>query len=146
MRISELKSPYKELAELRRNNGDWIESLYSAFTWQCTPEGSVFWCDVIHGKYPPIPDESLKELQFEWVIGKEYEFSDGYNTAWRKRKLIAVLPDNLPKRFIVQIEDGVNRWASYDQIRHIEPQIKEVTIEENAEKFGVSVESIKIKK
>lgn len=143
MRISELKSPYKELAELRRDKDD--DYLLVAFDWALTLEGGGFWSDVDNGEYPPIPDESLKELQGEWVIGQEYEFSDG-DMYWDKFKLIAVLPENFNFRFIVQREKYPNDFTTYKHIRHIEPQIKEVTIEEIAEKFGVSVESIKIKK
>ena len=143
MVISELKSPYKELAELRRNNRYSIESLIDAFTWGETPEGYNFWDDVDEGHYPPIPTESLKELD-GWVIGEEYEFSDGYT--WRKRKLIAILPKKYKFRFIVQHGESPNSHSCYSKIRHIQPQIKEVTIEEIAEKFGVSVDTIKIKK
>ena len=63
MKISELKSPYKELAELRRKNKDSFDNLIEAFGWEKTPEGHDFWSSVDDGEHPPIPTESLKKLE-----------------------------------------------------------------------------------
>lgn len=141
MRISELKSPYKELAELMRVKRK-TDELIGAFDWGETPEGTSFWRDVDKGEYPPIPAESLKELG-EWVIGQEYEFSS-CNDYFYKGKLLAIVAHEF--KYISDVYEGYGNPTAWKQIRHIQPQVKEVTIEEIAEKFGVSVESIKIKK
>jgi hypothetical protein len=122
MRISELKSPYKELAKLRMAKRE-TDELILFFRWRDTPEGSDFWCDVSLGKYPPIPAESLKELG-EWVIGGEYEFSDGDGN-WEIGKLLGIVDHEHP--YIVLLDARLYPYSRL-LIRHIEPQVKEVTI------------------
>jgi hypothetical protein len=132
MKISELKSPYKELAELRKDSS---QELIGYFSWSDTPEGHYFWRDVDNGKYPPIPAESLKELG-EWVIGGEYEFSDGDGNweigkeyefthesmrGWGKRELVAILPKEYKDRYIVSSRSIKKGWTYMSDIRYIEP-------------------------
>jgi hypothetical protein len=73
MKISELKSPYKELAELRRSLE--IDILHNAIVWNKTPEGYEFWKSIYNGGHPQIPLESLEELYekglLKWSNGKE---------------------------------------------------------------------------
>lgn len=216
MKISELKSPYRELAELRRGDRS-LDGLGSAFNWRDTIEGHFFWKNVNQGECPAIPSESLKELKQidmkdligkkvkgfkfeggkynglsyecymdkhigevgeitkyypegyynvrfngcdwcypaslieeylveEWEIGKEYEFTHESMGGWVKKKLLAILPDEYKDRYIVSSGVTSKGWTYMSAIRHIEPKVKEVTLEDIAEKFGVSVESIKIKK
>jgi hypothetical protein len=61
----------------------------------------------------------MEDLIDEWIIGKEYEFSD-HGHKWFKRKLLAVLPENYDYRYIVRDGISENAWASYMQIRPIE--------------------------
>ena len=71
MKISELKSPYRELAELRReqaSTGSEVDDLSQAFFWHETPEERLWWDEVLEGNYPEIPAESLKELE---LAGKQ---------------------------------------------------------------------------
>ena len=94
--------------------------------------------------YPAAEIEA--HLVDEWVVGQEYEFSNSFNSeGWCRSRLIAILPDDCSLRYITK-RHNETVWHSYEQIRHIEPKVKEVTIQEIAEKFGVSVESIKIVK
>jgi hypothetical protein len=66
MLIKDLKSPYKELAELRRFlRGKTNKNLVrDSFVWESTPEGTEFWAKVSRGKYPIIPLDSLAELVY----------------------------------------------------------------------------------
>ncbi|MEX0595970.1 MAG: hypothetical protein WD512_05660 [Candidatus Paceibacterota bacterium] len=71
MKISELKSPWKELAELRRKEHDSPskeDDLVGAFGWVETDEGGEFWAEVSLGGYPEIPQEPLKELEAKKLI------------------------------------------------------------------------------
>lgn len=67
MRINELTSPYRELAEKRM--GERIGfvhttcDLTAAFNWGNTKEGGDFWDDVNEGNTPEIPQSSLDELR-----------------------------------------------------------------------------------
>jgi AAA15 family ATPase/GTPase len=67
MKIKRLKSPYKELAMLRREQfGNTNKSfLTSSFVWCDTPEGDRFWDELDNGHYPDIPLDSLIELNTE---------------------------------------------------------------------------------
>jgi hypothetical protein len=145
MRISELKSPYKELAELRRKqDGDDLEldTLCAAFRYTDTTEGGEFWARVAMGECPEIPSESLKELHLvdEWVVGEEYEFNHGRDDAWLKGKLIVVLPENYNYRFIVQSIYNENDWACYKLIR---PIVKEDPIQKQIEKLEKELAELK---
>lgn len=66
MLIEDLKSPYKELAELRRAKEGKVKekSLRNSFVWGSTPEGHDFWSDVERGLDPDIPLDSLAELVY----------------------------------------------------------------------------------
>lgn len=66
MLIKDLKSPYKELAELRRAQKGKVKekSLRNSFVWGSTPEGHGFWQEVSKGRYPEIPLDSLDELAY----------------------------------------------------------------------------------
>jgi hypothetical protein len=74
MKISELKSPYKELAEMRRTDKN-QNILSAAFCWNISPEGFEFWRNVNHKVNSEIPTESLEELYekgfLKWSNGKE---------------------------------------------------------------------------
>jgi len=79
MKLTDLKSPYRELAEMRREQKPFEEMernfletnyLYLAFVYDYTKEGYNFWECVNYGKSPDIPKSSLDELS-EWQKGKE---------------------------------------------------------------------------
>jgi hypothetical protein len=81
MKLTDLKSPYRELAEMRREQKPFEEMernfletnyLYLAFVYDYTKEGYDFWDDVDSGKRPPIPQSLLDELS-EWQKGKDAE-------------------------------------------------------------------------
>ena len=63
--ITQLPSPYKELAEMRRaqqgGEGDYLWEA-TCLLWKGTKEGYDFWRSVYHGEFPLIPDASLSEL------------------------------------------------------------------------------------
>lgn len=67
MRIDELKSPYRELAEMRMQKHEGFISanyrLTTAFDWISTSEGVYFWNEVNQGGNPIIPQSSLYELK-----------------------------------------------------------------------------------
>jgi hypothetical protein len=66
MLIKDLKSPYKELAELRRAQyGSERSALGNSFLWLATPEGDEFWRAVDIDCYPVIPLDSLAELAYK---------------------------------------------------------------------------------
>jgi len=74
MKLTDLKSPYRELAEMRHEQKPFEEMernfletnyLYLAFVYDYTKEGYDFWDDVDSGKRPPIPQSLLDELS-EW--------------------------------------------------------------------------------
>ena len=67
MKLQELPSPYRELAEMRRT--DESDFLIGAFQWAPTPEGNDFWARVNISYTPPIPASSLAELA-EWQKSK----------------------------------------------------------------------------
>jgi hypothetical protein len=71
------------------------------------------------GKYPPIPAESLKELG-EWVIGGEYEFSDGDGN-WEIGKLLGIVDHEHP--YIVLLDARLYPYSRL-LIRHIETTSK----------------------
>lgn len=83
-----------------------------------------------------------KKVVEEWEIGKEYEFSDEDGECEKGRLLGIVDHEYKYIAFVKHLSFPI----AYKHIRHIEPQVKEVTLKDIAEKFGVSVESIKIKK
>jgi hypothetical protein len=66
MFIKNLKSPYKELAELRKAQYGKTDknSVRNSFVWEKTPEGYKFWSDVDRDYYPDIPLDSLDELGY----------------------------------------------------------------------------------
>ena len=82
MKLTELKSPYRELAEMRHEKQPYLEyvidflktnDLRNAFDWELTSEGSEFWLYVQLGELPTIPQSSLDELS-EWQKGKEPKY------------------------------------------------------------------------
>lgn len=81
----------------------------------------------------------------EWVVGEDYEFRDDEDEEWEKGKLLGIVSHE--HKYITLLE---SRDLPYSRkyIRHINPQIKEVTIEEAhkivAEKLGVSSENLSI--
>jgi hypothetical protein len=79
MKLTDLKSPYRELAEMRHEQKPYIafeanfladNGLQNAFYWQETKEGDDFWVNVQEEKYPTIPQSSLDELK-AWQEAKE---------------------------------------------------------------------------
>ena len=75
--ISKLPKYYRELAEKRRNKTN-TDNLRSAFTWNHTPEGFVWWNKVFEAlkikDLPPIPEQSKKEIMkdtFEFKFGHD---------------------------------------------------------------------------
>ena len=82
MKLQELPSPYRELAEMRREQSKcsnytnhWsvafgkTKRLQYAFEWDKTPEGHNLWDKVDDGLLPEIPASSLAELA-EWQKSK----------------------------------------------------------------------------
>ena len=67
MKLQELPSPYRELAEMRRT--DKSDFLSGAFSWKETAEGTGFWSKVNNGQLPEIHASSLQELA-EWQKSK----------------------------------------------------------------------------
>ena len=72
MKLTDLKSPYRELAEMRHeqkphpylSEGFAVNNeLTQAFLFVDTPEGLDFWNKVRYENYPPIPQSSLDELE-----------------------------------------------------------------------------------
>ena len=83
MKLQDLQSPYRELAEMRReklkdtefvkqwsDNFEEYGTLANAYDWTETPEGDEFWDLINQGKLPEIPASSLAELA-EWQKSKE---------------------------------------------------------------------------
>lgn len=82
MKLQDLQSPYRELAEMRReklkdtefvkqwsDNFEEYGTLANAYDWTETPEGDEFWDLINQGKLPEIPASSLAELA-EWQKSK----------------------------------------------------------------------------
>ena len=82
MKLQELPSPYRELAEMRReqqkdthygttwkNRFNETNNLFYAFGWGETPDGFEFWARAYSGNTPEIPASSLQELA-EWQKSK----------------------------------------------------------------------------
>lgn len=78
MKITDLPSPYRELAEMRHDKTPIKDEIYYfletngvdvAFVWYDTPEGTDFWAKVNIGQLPEIPASSLKEFA-EWQKSK----------------------------------------------------------------------------
>lgn len=82
MKLQELPSPYRELAEMRReqqkdthygttwkNRFNETNNLFYAFGWGETPDGFEFWARAYSGNTPEIPASSLAELA-EWQKSK----------------------------------------------------------------------------
>ncbi len=67
MKLQELPSPYRELAEMRRT--DKSDFLSGAFSWKETAESTGFWSKVNNGQLPEIHASSLQELA-EWQKSK----------------------------------------------------------------------------
>ncbi len=67
MKLQDLPSPYRELAEMRRTEKS--DFLIGAFQWAPTPEGNDFWARVNIGQLPEIHASSLQELA-EWQKSK----------------------------------------------------------------------------
>jgi hypothetical protein len=132
MKISELKSPYKELAELRRKqDGDDLEldTLCAAFRYTDTIEGGEFWASVTLGDYPCIPSESLKELKqsnMKDLIGKKvkgFKFEDTRSTEYAKLMdgYIGEIGeitqyDSSGTAWLVEFKDGESWYYPADQI------------------------------
>lgn len=67
MKLQDLPSPYRELAEMRRTEKS--DFLSGAFSWKETAEGTGFWSKVNNGQLPEIHASSLQELA-EWQKSK----------------------------------------------------------------------------
>ena len=82
MRIDELKSPYRELAEMRMQKHEgFINANYrliTAFDWISTSEGVYFWNEVNKGKTPEIQQYSLDELK-EWQSKQNNDWDTPFN-------------------------------------------------------------------
>lgn len=127
------------------------------FTWENTPEGGDFWCEVIHNHNFKLFFEKYPELSNEvWIKGIEYK---GHEVIAELKKRGGINRHHLKgdrNDLIYYIEKYTNtiRCAHnnvsesgvlkkvYTEITLPEP-VLEVTIEEVAKKFGVS--QIKIK-
>ena len=83
MKLQDLQSPYRELAEMRReqqkdtlyaatweNRFNETNDFFYAFRWGETSDGYEFWAHVYSGHTPEIPESSLKELE-DWRRSKE---------------------------------------------------------------------------
>lgn len=83
MRIDELKSPYRELAEMRMQKHEgFINANYrliTAFDWISASEGVYFWNEVNKGKTPEIQQYSLDELK-EWQSKQNNDWDTPFNT------------------------------------------------------------------
>lgn len=70
----------------------------------------------------------LFALGGELKVGEMCEVSDHLEGPWRKRKLIAILPDNYRSRFIAQSDNDRNDWFNYEYAipicKRIEPKIE----------------------
>jgi hypothetical protein len=74
------------------------------------------------GKQYQYPADQIEaHLVDEWVVGEEYEFSDG--GIWYKRKLLAVLPEDFKCRFITH-SMFENEHTCWNHIRPIEDPIQ----------------------
>lgn len=64
MKINELKSPYRELAEMRESKqpSNTCDETFG-FAWGNSKEGHDWWWLVWCGEYPEIPQSSLDELK-----------------------------------------------------------------------------------
>ena len=89
--------------------------------------------------YPASEIES--HLVDEWVVGQEYEFSDGIR--WEKRVLLAVLPEELKCRYIVSSSINPRGWYYMSEIRHINQPNKEIL--EQIEVLEKELENLKSK-
>lgn len=65
----------------------------------------------------------------ELKIGEMCEVRDDEDAQWKKRKLLAILPEKYNKRVIVEMEDHPNEHSSWDCARPI-AKLTEPTIEE----------------
>ena len=83
-------------------------------------------------------DQIEAHLVDEWVVGEEYEFSDG-GVDWTRRKLLAVLPENFHSRFIAE-SSYENEHFKWNHIRHIE---KEDLIQKQIEKLEKELAELK---
>ncbi len=90
MKLTDLKSPYRELAEMRREQKPFEEMernfletnyLYLAFVYDYTKEGYDFWDDVDSGKRPPIPKSLLDELDL-WLSSRNEFLLKGEDTKY----------------------------------------------------------------
>ena len=81
MKLTDLKSPYRELAEMRREKTphptldiEFSKSnlLEDAFDWIKSPEEIVFWDAVDGGEFPDIPQSSHFELA-AWKLQKRVD-------------------------------------------------------------------------
>jgi len=70
MKISNLDTPYKELAMLRKKmQNATSDRLLSGkcFDWNLTPEGEAFWDKVSQGAHPMLPEISKVQLGIQEV-------------------------------------------------------------------------------
>lgn len=76
-----------------------------------------------------ITDELFSNGAAELKVGDMCEVSSCPNGHWRKKKLIAILPDNYRSRFITQCDDDGNDWFGYTYAqpisKRIEPKVEE---------------------
>mgnify|MGYP001262330385 CR=1 FL=1 len=90
MKLTDLKSPYRELAEMRHEQKPFEEMernfletnyLYLAFVYDYTKEGYDFWECVNYGKSPDIPKSSLDELDL-WLSSRNEFLLKGEDTKY----------------------------------------------------------------
>ena len=76
-----------------------------------------------------ITDELFTDGDGELKVGEICEVNDCSGGGWRKKKLIAILPNNYHDRFITQSDIDANDWFYYRYARplckRIEPKIEE---------------------
>jgi hypothetical protein len=129
MKLTDLKSPYRELAEMRREknphpyNSEFENTNYlsDAFWWIDAPEPRSFWKSVNDGEQPPIPQSSLDELS-EWQNGKEPKkglrvlITKAESFLWYVSyvgRMFDVL-DEVEDGYYIDVEgDGLKKWHVY---------------------------------
>jgi len=82
----------------------------------------------------------------EDFIGEMVEVKDSNVGDWKRRKLIAILPDNQISRYICEMIDVSERHVSWEQCQPItKPKLLELTMSDLAEKYGCEVKIVKDK-
>jgi hypothetical protein len=66
---------------------------------------------------------------------------------WVEREFITDLGDSIDYRYICRDKEDQRKFCFWDVMKQkVEPKITELTMDEIAEKFGIAVEQLKIKK